>query len=170
MDSNKWLKGVNVDATLIEVRDDEHAIWEERALAGASVGVDPVAGLQAVIDLDDALCGVLRGEHDGKVALARLLSNTGKDYQRALWYNLAGRDPLTVASALGALRKLMTARAEMWLSAQRLGLAPTKAEDPYVTDRQEGPRGVFNAAFALGTHWRPFAQGANSSTSEAGKA
>jgi hypothetical protein len=119
MNKDTWLYGINVDATLIERRDDEDLPWEERALAGASVGIDAVAGLQAVIELETALTAVLRGDHAGKSALARILSATGHDYQRALWYNLAGRHPLTVASALSELRKVMEARAEMWLSALR---------------------------------------------------
>jgi hypothetical protein len=141
MNKDTWLYGINVDATLIERRDDEALPWETRALAGASVGIEPVAGLQAVIELETALTAVLRGDHAGKSALARILSATGCDYQRALWYNLAGRHPLTVASALGELRKAMNARAEMWLSAERQGLEPTTEPNPYFTDRQEGPRG-----------------------------
>ena len=74
MDKETWLYGINVDATLIERRDDEDLPWENRALAGASVGIDPVAGLQAVIELETALNAVLRGEHAGKSALARILS------------------------------------------------------------------------------------------------
>ncbi|WP_206245697.1 hypothetical protein [Novosphingobium terrae] len=169
MDSNTWLRGVNVDATLIEIRDDEHRVWEERALAGASIGTDPVAGLQAVIELDFAVSAMLRGDHNGKGALARILGAPGQDYQRALWYNLAGRHPLTLASAVAALRQLMTARAEMWLSAQRLGLEPTKEPEPYFTDRQEGPRGTFSAAFSLGSHWRDIAQGALTRKTEEGR-
>jgi hypothetical protein len=41
MNKDTWLYGINVDATLIERRDDEDLPWEERALAGASVGIDP---------------------------------------------------------------------------------------------------------------------------------
>jgi hypothetical protein len=168
MDTNGWLAGVNIDATLIETRDDEHLPWEVRALAGASVGVEPVAGLQAVIELEIALTAVLRGDHLGKGALARILSAPGQDYQRALWFNLAGRHPLTVASGLTQLLKLMTVRTEMWLSAQRLGLEPTKEPEPYFTQRQEGPRGIYSPAFALGNHWRDIAQTTRSNNQEAG--
>ena len=169
MDKDTWLYGINVDATLIETRDDEDLPWEIRALAGASVGVDSVAGLQAVIELEAALNAVLRGEYAGKSALARILSATSCDYQRALWYNLAGRHPLTVASALGELRKLMNARAEMWLMADRLGLEPTREPNPYFSDRPEGPRGIFSPAFSLGSHWRGIAEGAISTKTEAGQ-
>lgn len=168
MDTNTWLAGVNIDVGLTEVRDNEDLHWETRALAGASVGVDPVAGLQAVIELEIALTAVLRGDPLGKSALARILSAPGQDYQRALWFNLAGRHPLTVASALTELLKLMTVRTEMWLSAQRLGLEPTKEDEPYFTDRQEGPRGIYSPAFALGNHWRDIAQITKSKSQEAG--
>jgi hypothetical protein len=168
MDKDTWIFGINVDATLIETRDNEDLPWENRALAGASVGVDPVAGLQAVTELETALNAVLRGDYAGKSALARILSATSCDYQRALWYNLAGRHPLTVASALGGLRKMMNARAEMWLMADRLGLQPTREPDAYFTNRQEGPRGIFSGAFSLGSHWRGIAEGALGKKTEAG--
>jgi hypothetical protein len=124
-----------------------------------------VAGLQAVIELETALTAVLRGDHAGKSALARILSATGHDYQRALWYNLAGRHPLTVASALSELRKVMEARAEMWLSAAAQALS-RRWSQPYFTDRQEGPRGIFSPAFSLGSQWRGIAEGAISKATE----
>src|SRR3546814_8904146 len=46
-----WLEGIDVDAALYDVRDDDAQAWEVRALAGASIGIDPIAGLRAVIEL-----------------------------------------------------------------------------------------------------------------------
>ena len=60
----------------------------------------------------------------------------------------------------------MNARAEMWLSAERQGLEPTKEPDPYFTDRQEGPRGIFSPAFTLGSQWRGVAEGAFSKATQ----
>src|SRR3546814_2058090 len=86
--------------------------WEVRALAGASIGIDPIAGLRAVIELSSALERIVRGESEGKTQLAAILDRAGDDYQRCLWYTVAGRDPLAVATSFGELEKLMAARAD----------------------------------------------------------
>src|SRR3546814_20562219 len=56
-----WLEGIDVDAALYDVRDDDAQAWEVRALAGASIGIDPIAGLRAVIELSRALERIVRG-------------------------------------------------------------------------------------------------------------
>lgn len=151
-----WLEGIDVDATLYEVRDDDAQSWELRVLAGASIGIDPIGGFRAVLELSDAVERIVRGEEEGKRRLARILDRTGDDYQRCLWYTVAGRDPLTVASCFGELEKLMAARATMWVTTGREGLAPTKSDNPYWTKKPEGPRARFDANFELGEHWRPY--------------
>src|SRR3546814_5982596 len=65
-----WLEGIDVDAALYDVRDDDAQAWEVRALAGASIGIDPIAGLRAVIELSSALERIVRGESEGKTQLA----------------------------------------------------------------------------------------------------
>ena len=88
-----WLEGIDVDAALYDIRDDDTQAWEVRALAGASIGIDPIAGLRAVIELSTAMERIVRGENDGKAQLASILGRAGDDYQRCLWYTVAGRDP-----------------------------------------------------------------------------
>lgn len=151
-----WLEGIDVDAALYDVRDDDAQAWEVRALAGASIGIDPIAGLRAVIELSSALERIVRGESEGKTQLAAILDRAGDDYQRCLWYTVAGRDPLAVATSFGELEKLMAARALLWVEAGDRGLAPTKSDNPYWTSSPEGPRAKFDAQFELGEHWTPF--------------
>src|SRR3546814_16746573 len=57
-----WLEGIDVDAALYDIRDDDTQAWEVRALAGASIGIDPISGLSAVIELSPALARSLRAE------------------------------------------------------------------------------------------------------------
>lgn len=151
-----WLEGIDVDAALLDIRDDDSQSWDLRALAGASVGIDPIGGFRSVLELHDAVELIVRGEVEGKKRLARILGRTGDDYQRCLWFTVAGRDPLSVATGFNELEKLMAARATMWLEASRRGLDPTKLDNPYWTTRPEGPRGLFGDDFALGEHWRPY--------------
>ena len=70
---NLWLEGIDVDAALYDVRDDDTQAWEVRALAGASIGIDPIAGLRAVIELSTAMERIVRGEIEGKTQLATIL-------------------------------------------------------------------------------------------------
>src|SRR3546814_9720515 len=74
---------------------------------------------------------IVRGENDGKAQLASILGRAGDDYQRCLWYTVAGRDPLAVATSFGELEKLMAARAMLWVEADDRGLTPAKADNPY---------------------------------------
>lgn len=153
---DSWLEGVDVDAVLQDVREDDSQSWELRVLAGASIGIDPIGGFRAVLELGDAVGRIVRGDGEGKRRLARILGRSGDDYQRCLWYTVAGRDPLTVATCFGELEKLMAARASMWVTASRGGLAPTKSDNPYWTARPEGPRARYDEHFELGEHWAPY--------------
>lgn len=151
-----WLEGIHVDAALLDVRDDDSLSWEVRALAGASIGIDPIGGFRAVLELSDALERIIRGESEGKRRLTQILGRRGDDYQRCLWYTVAGRDPLAVATCFNELEKLMAARASLWVDTSRRGLAPSKSDNPYWTSSPEGPQAEFDASFELGEHWEPY--------------
>jgi hypothetical protein len=151
-----WVDGANVDDELVATRDDETLTWDIRVLAAASIGMDPAQGHAAVCELSDAIDGVVRNEQSGRAALAAILGRDVCDYQRCLWYTLAGRHPLAVATYIKELRQLMAGRAEMWLTAERKRKNPVKEPNPYQTDRAEGPLGHFDSDFRLGSHWEAY--------------
>lgn len=154
-----WLTGLNVDLGLMEVRDDVDEQWERRALAGASVGVDPQSALTRAHELASAIDLLIAGSPLGKIGLAGILSSDENDYQRCLWYALAGRHPFSVATDVRWLVGLLRARAEQWAQAIETGRQVTKAPSPYVSDRADGPVGDFAADFALGPQWEGIAEG-----------
>src|SRR3546814_12176617 len=90
---------------------------------------------------------IVRGENDGKAQLASILGRAGDDYQRCLWYTVAGRDPLAVATSFGELETLMAARAMLWVEADDRRLTPAKTDNLYWTTRQEGPPATFSDSF-----------------------
>lgn len=151
-----WLSGIDLDQGLLDVRDDDNQPWEIRALAGASVGIDPIVGSKTVAELSDAVADIVRGDDRGKRELAKILGRAGSDYQRCLWFMLAGRHPLDVATRFAELGKLMAARAALMFEAHSRGLTSTKHDDPYWTAIPEGPRATFDANFELGSHWDPY--------------
>jgi hypothetical protein len=153
MTMERWLDGIDVDLTLIETRDDPDEPWTRRALAGASVGVDPMDAYEGAQELVEAVGLMVGGNPDGKASLARILGKGGNDYQRSLWYAVAGRGALSVAADLHWLMAVLASRAEVWLGRKGWDLPVNKQPDPYVTDRPEGPVGRFRSSFELGAHW-----------------
>lgn len=154
----RWLTSFDIDLGLCEVRDNPDEPWTKRALAGASVGVDPSDAYYAASELLNVVEWIVRGEPDGKKRLARILGCPGNDYQRCLWYMVAGRDPLGLQSDLAWLATALSAR----LSAMQANLANELGvhltPDPYLSDCADGPLGVFSGDFVLAAHWRPFTQ------------
>jgi hypothetical protein len=152
-----WRRNIDIDLGLAEVRDcgDEH--WTMRALAGASVGVDPEDALSAAAELAGAVNGLIAGQPRAKAELATILGGRGNDYQRCLWYTLAGRDPLGTAVDLGRLVELLGARVQCARDAAMRSSGIVLSPAPYVTDQADGPLGLFSADFTLGAQWSPFA-------------
>lgn len=153
MTMERWLDGIDVDLTLLETRDDPDEPWTRRALAGTSVGVDPMDAYEAAQELVEAVRLMVGGKPEGKAGLARILGRDGNDYQRSLWYAVAGRGALCVAADLHWLTGILATRAELWLRRRGQDLNVVKQPDPYVTDGPEGPVGQFQASFRLGAHW-----------------
>lgn len=154
-----WLEGLDIDLGLIEVRDDVDAPWERRALAGASVGMDPEEALIQAHELASAIDLMVAGNPLGKPALAGILGDPGNDYQRCLWYTVAGRHPLAIASEVRHLVDLLRTREEQWREAGRTGRSAVKAPSPYMNDEADGPLGEYPKDFELGAQWQGIAEG-----------
>ncbi|GAO52922.1 hypothetical protein [Novosphingobium sp. MD-1] len=157
--THDWLHNLNIDLGLIEVRDDPDTCWERRALAGASVGVDPQAALVEAYALCCTIDRLLAGDPDGKRELAEILGDDRNDYQRCLWYTLAGRHTFAIATDLRWLVALLRARDDQWEAARKAGRPVTKEPEPYVSDRADGPLGLFDQTFDLGPQWQGIAEG-----------
>lgn len=153
-----WTKNIDIDLGLTEIRDSGDEMWTLRALAGSSVGVDPEEAYSAAHELSNAVNGLMAGIDGAKAALATILGGRGNDYQRCLWYALAGRDPLGTAVDLARLVDLLGRRRKVAREAAAAMTGVTVAHDPYVTDEVDGPLGTFSADFMLGRQWRPFAE------------
>lgn len=153
-----WTKNIELDLGLMAVRDSSDEQWTYRALAGASVGVAPEEAYSAARELSDVVNGMMAGVDGCKAALATILGGRGNDYQRCLWYSLAGSDPLGNAVDLGCLVALLDRRRKLASEAAAAMTGAKIEHDPYVTDDVDGPLGVFPSKFKLGTQWSPFAQ------------
>ena len=153
-----WTRNIDLDLGLAEIRDCADEQWTLRALAGSSVGVEPDEAYSAAHELSEAVNGLMAGIAGAKAALATILGGRGNDYQRCLWYTLAGRDPLGTAVDLARLVELLDRRRQLARQAAVATTGASLAHAPYVTDEVDGPLGVFSADFMLGRQWRPFAE------------
>mgnify|MGYP003444505758 FL=1 len=156
---SKWMKKhgldpLDIDLGLIEVRDNPDESWTMRALAGHSVGMPPEDGFLAARELQEALCWAADGRPEGKRRLAEILGCRGDDYQRALYYSVAGRGPVAMLLDLQRLVAMMQARADAAHVSAANGHAVAAAEPPYrFFGEADGPRGRFEEDFDFGPAW-----------------
>ncbi|MDT1000429.1 hypothetical protein RNI08_32370, partial [Pseudomonas aeruginosa] len=75
---------------------------------------------------------IVAGDPDGKRELAEILGDARNDYQRCLWYTLAGRHPFAIATDVRWLTGLLRARDAQWMAAHKAGRTVTKEPSPYV--------------------------------------
>ena len=139
----------DVDLELKEVRDNPDENWTIRALSGHSVGMPLDDGYLAACELGDALEWVVAGCDEGKARLAAILGNGCDDYQRLLYYTIAGRGPFGVIADLPRLVVMMKTRMDVGHQAESDNVGLQVAMPPYPDALPEGPLGRFDAAFTL---------------------
>jgi hypothetical protein len=145
---------VDLDLGLIEVRDNPDEHWTMRALAGHSVGMPVEAGYRAALDLQRAVGLLANGVETGKKELTKILGADRIDYQRALFYALAGRGPIAMVTDLNRLVYLMRARQSVAGWAKAKGLITTRQNSPYCGyDGPEVSPGQYCANFDLKDAW-----------------
>lgn len=156
---SKWmtkhgLDPLDIDLGLIEVRDNPDESWTMRALAGHSVGMPAEDGFLAARELHEAVSWAADGRPEGKRRLAEILGCRGDDYQRALYYSVAGRSPAGMILHLRRLVAIMQARSDAAYEAVLNGYAVAAADPPYrFFDEADGPRGRFEEDFDFGPAW-----------------
>ena len=155
--ADTFLKEIDVDLALREARDNVDEPWTRRALAGLSVGMPIQDAAQSAAELLSAVNLLCAGVKRGKAKLCEILGNGCDDYQRALWYTVAGRGPLVIAGDLFWLSALLERRMLIGLYAEVNELGYTKSPSPYVDIVAEAPRGRFIADFTLGEAWEGIA-------------
>jgi hypothetical protein len=89
----------------------------------------------------------------GRAKLAAILSNSCDDFQRAIYYCLAGRGVVEMAEAMDWLLALLKARGRTaaWLSRSRVRRKDLIS--PYVSEAPDGPLVSANPDFELGQSW-----------------
>lgn len=124
-----------------------------RAIAALSIGVDVNDAYFSVRELREAVSLVHEDAPTGRAKLAGLLSNPCDDFQRAIYYSLAGRGVVEMAEAMDWLLALLKARGRTaaWLSRARL--RRKSLISPYVAEAPDGPLVSSDPDFELGRSW-----------------
>lgn len=147
---------VDVDLELIDVRDNVDESWTLRALAGQSVGMPLEDGYLASAELLCAFEWICDGNPAGKAKLAEILFNTCNDYQRALYYIIAGRGPFGAIADLPRLVALMKSRLLFGRHGVKQDLGIKMQREPYLEERPDGPLHAKDVSFELPRSWDGF--------------
>lgn len=150
----KHVGTVDIDIVLVDASLDPVQRPERRAIAGLSIGVEANEAYYAVAELRDAVEMVGKRHPEGQAMLSRILGTRCDDYQRAIYYALAGRGASHMLDDLDWLVTILEARGSVARQ-----YAVTSPIPPYVAPEPDGPVGSYTPSFPLGSSWRSFRSG-----------
>lgn len=153
MRRSKFTDGFDLDVTLRDAALDPETRPERRAIANVAIGMAPDDAYYSVRELREAVAWVHEGVAGGRTKLAAILGNLCDDYQRAIFYNLAGRGIVVMLDDLLWLERLLEARGRIAGAAARGRVPTAPLPEPYVADVADGPVGRFDDGFELGPSW-----------------
>ena len=108
----------------------------------------------AAVELREAVEWVHEGVTGGKRKLATILGNeTCDDYQRCLYYILAGRGVVLMLDDLMWLEELLEARGRLAGKLAKSGIATMPLVSPYVAAEPDGPVVRVHDDFVQGASW-----------------
>lgn len=144
----------DLDVTLRDASLDPHTRPTRRMIAGASLGMCVEDAYFSVRELREAVQWVHEGEVAGKKRLAAILGNDGADdFQRCIYYCLAGRGIVAMLDDLMWLEDLLERRGRVAGKLMRAKGRAMPLIDPYVSKEPDGPVGRIDADFRQGPSW-----------------
>ena len=123
-------------------------------IAAASIGKEVNDAYYSTRELREAVSWVHEGLEAGKPRLVAILGDAGSDdYQRCLFYSLAGRGVEGMLDDLEWLERLLQARGSMYRKLRQAQARPMPLIEPYVSPEPDGPVGAVAADFPQGPSW-----------------
>jgi len=144
----------DLDVTLRDAAVDVLNRPTRRMIANAAIGMHIEDAYYSVRELREAVNGVHEGKSGGKKELARILGNSGcDDFQRCIYFCLAGRGVVEMLDDLVWLEELLETRGRIAGEMHRgeFRLQPLVA--PYVAYEPDGPLVAVTDDFAQGPSW-----------------
>jgi len=146
--------GFDLDIALRDASLDPENSPSRRMIAAASIGMAVEDAYYSVRELREAVSWVHEGEIGGKRRLAAILSNDGSDdFQRCIYYCLAGRGVVSMLDDLMWLEDLLERRGRVASKLLRARARTIPLVDPYVAKEPDGPVGVVDDDFRQGPSW-----------------
>lgn len=153
-DSATYLDQFDLDVTLRDAALDEHSRPTRRMIANASIGMHVEDAYYSVRELREAVSWIHEGETGGKRKLASILSNPmGNDFQRCIYFCLAGRGVVEMLDDLLWLEELLEARGRIAGKMHRRKVRARPLIGPYVADEPDGPVVAATEDFQQGRSW-----------------
>ena len=150
----RYLDRFDLDVTLRDAALDEQNRPTRRMIANASIGMHVEDAYYSIRELREAVSWIHEGEAGGKRKLASILSNpAGDDFQRCIYFCLAGRGVVEMLDDLMWLEDLLEARGRIAgeMHRRKVGARPLVA--PYVADEPDGPVVAATEDFLQGRSW-----------------
>jgi hypothetical protein len=143
----------DLDIALRDASCDLNVLPARRAIAALCIGVGVDDAYFSVRELREAVSLVHENAAGGRAKLASILSTSCDDFQRAVYYCLAGRGVVEMAEAMDWLLGMLKARGRTaaWLSRSRVRRKDLVS--PYVAEGPDGPLVSPNPDFELGQSW-----------------
>lgn len=143
----------DLDVTLRDASLDEQNRPTRRMIANACIGIEAFEAYYSVRELFEALEAVHEGRSGAKARLARILATQCDDFQRCIYFCLAGRGVVQMLDDLDWLLKLLEGRSVISADLFRAGDYPMPTASPYVAAQPDGPVVSADAAFEEGPSW-----------------
>lgn len=152
--STLWLDPFDCDVALRDAALDESNRPTQRMIANASLGMHLEDAYYSVRELREAVTWVHEGVAGGKRKLASLLANPdGDDFQRCIYFCLAGRGVVDMIDDLLWLERLLEARGCVAGDVHRGRVGLGALVSPYVADAPDGPIVAAAEDFPQGPSW-----------------
>lgn len=146
-------KYFDTDIMLRDAAIDPQNRPTRRMIANAAIGVEVDDAYYSLRELREAISWIHEGDTRGKPKLARMLANECDDYQRCIYYALAGRGIVQMLDDLEWLEDILETRARIVGQVRRARERCMPLTSPYVSAEPDGVLPVPDGEFRQGPSW-----------------
>ena len=143
----------DTDIVLRDASLDPHNRPTRRMIADAAIGVEVDDAYYSLRELREAVSWVHEGDPRGKPRLKRMLANECDDYQRCIYYALAGRGVVQMLEDMEWLEAILEARARVAGAVRRAKGHCLPLVAPYVSTEPDGILPAAEGDFRQGPSW-----------------
>ncbi|MGR6331280.1 hypothetical protein ACU5AX_19635 [Sphingomonas sp. XXL09] len=147
------IEAFDLDLTLKDASTDPIIRPTRRMIAAACIGMGPEDAYYSVRELREAIEWIHEGESSGKRKLTQILGNQCDDFQRCIYYALAGKGIVLILDDLLWLEGVLEARGRFAGELFRMKRPTMPLVSPYVAAEPDGPVGRFDTGFEIGASW-----------------